>query len=233
MPNRFARRIRSGQIASIDELKAEFKSLAKLSHPDLAGPGADHAEFAAHRDEYEAALRDFVRHRFGAARSAARKGSGSASGGAPGDELGEAAGAGDGSGGAGCAPVSAQAWACLSLFLKRGFPKVPRHEKEALRYEYARWRLAEELGREGASLFAACEAELLAVKTSGGQIVAPALALLRQLVDYRSKAVPAMRTEILLSLGALGADPRVGPGYMAFARSLAAELGIGAELPGP
>jgi hypothetical protein len=226
LPNRFARRIRSGQIASIDELKAEFKSLAKLSHPDLAGPGADHSEFAALRDEYESALRDFVRHRFGAARSGARNDSGFARG----DGFGEAAGAADG---AGRAPVSAQAWACLSLFLKRGFPKVPRHEKEALRYEYARWRLAEELGREGASLFAACEAELLAVKASAGEVLAPALSLLRQLIDYRSKAVPAMRTEILLSLGALGADPRVGPGYLAFARALASELGIGAEIPGP
>jgi hypothetical protein len=197
--NRFVRRIRSGEIESVDELKAEFKSLAKLSHPDLAGPEAGHGDFVALRSEYEDALRDFVKHRFGA--------------------RGRPAAAG---------PFADEAWACLALFLKRGFPKVPRHEKEALRYEYARWRLAEALGPELAGSLAACEAELLALGDSNARD--RALGLLGELVDFRDKGLPAMRTHILLTLGTLGADPRIGPGCLAFVRGLAAELGIGMEL---
>jgi hypothetical protein len=211
VPNRFVRRIRSGEIASVDELKAEFKSLAKLSHPDLAGPGADHRDFAALRDEYEAALRDFVKHRFGA-----RGGKASVAG-------GKAAGVPSG-------PLSDEAWACLALFLKRGFPKVPRHEKEAYRYEYARWRLAQGLGPELASALEGCEAELLALKAAGSPALDRALALLRELVDYRARGLGAMRTQILLTLGTFGADPRMGAAYMTFVRSLAAELGIGMEI---
>jgi hypothetical protein len=215
--NRFVRRIRSGEIDSVEGLKAEFKSLAKLSHPDLAGPGADHLDFASLRGEYENALRDFVKHRFGARKvpAAATEARGAA-----------AEARGDG-------PLSDEAWACLALFLKRGFPKIPRHEKEALRYEYARWRLREALGPELAFRLDACEAELLALKAEGSRALAPALALLRELVDYRARGLSAMRTQILLSLGSLGADPRIGRAFTAFARSLAAELGIGGEISAP
>jgi hypothetical protein len=54
------RRVRAGDIVTTAELKAEFRALAKLSHPDLAGPEAA-AAFVRLRAEYDAALRDFVR----------------------------------------------------------------------------------------------------------------------------------------------------------------------------
>jgi hypothetical protein len=210
--NRFVRRIKSGEIGSVGDLKSEFKELAKLNHPDLLGPGSDGEAFKVLRDEYEAALRNFAKHRFGARKDA---------------ELAAHAGRGADS------PVSDEAWACLALFLKRGFPKIPRHEKEALRYGYARWRLGEAFGRESEDRFAACEAELLSLKAGAPRALAPALALLRELLDYREKSLSAMRTQILLSLGSLGADPRIGPGFLAFARFLAVELGIGAEITAP
>jgi hypothetical protein len=209
MPNRFVRKIKSGEIESIDALKSEFKALAKLSHPDLREPGADGDEFARLRDEYEAALRDFVKHRFGA-----RPG---------GDEPSTAVGARDG-------PLSDEAWASLALLLKRGFPKVPRHEKEILRYEYARWRLFEVVGPKRRALFAACEAELLAMKGARSEALISAMSLLASLIDYRARGLSAMRTHIVLSLGSLRADPRVGPHFRAFALSLAGELGIGGEI---
>jgi hypothetical protein len=209
MANRFVRKIRSGEIESVDELKSEFKALAKLSHPDLRGPGTGGEEFARLRDEYEAALRDFVKHRFGAR---------------PAD--GGLAPVGSGRDG----PMADDAWACLALLLKRGFPKVPRHEKETLRYEYARWRLAEALGPSRRALFSACESELLGMRSSGSAALAPVLGLLGNLIDYREKGLGAMRTHVVLSLGALRSDPRVGPGCGAFALSLAAELGIGGEI---
>ena len=37
MANRFVRRIKSGDIESVSELKSEFKEVAKLTHPDLRG----------------------------------------------------------------------------------------------------------------------------------------------------------------------------------------------------
>jgi hypothetical protein len=212
LANRFVRMIRSGEIGSIGELKSEFKEQAKLNHPDLLGSDSDGEAFRRLRDEYEAAIRDFTKHRFGA-----RSGGAETRGATP---PGEAVGA----------PISDEAWACLALFLKRGFPKVPRHEKEALRYEYARWRLGEALGSGGDGLFAACESELLGLKAEGSRSLGPALALLRELIDYRAKALPAMRTQILLSLASLGADPYIGPGYRIFTRSLAFELGIGGEI---
>jgi hypothetical protein len=202
--NRFVGRIRSGAIGSIGDLKSEFKELAKLNHPDLLGPDSDAEGFRRLREEYEAALRDFEKHRFGARLRAPSSGEGS---------------------------FRDEAWACLALFLKRGFPKVPRHEKESLRYEYARWRLGEALGREGDERFAACEAELLELKAGGSRSLGFALAFLRELIEYRDKDLPAMRTQLLLSLGELNVDPSIGPGSRAFVRRLAGELGIGAVIP--
>jgi hypothetical protein len=209
MANRFVRRIKSGEIESIDALKSEFKALAKLSHPDLREPGAGGDEFARLRDEYETALRDFVKHRFG---------------GRPGKDGSQAGG------GAHDGPLPDEAWVSLALLLKRGFPKVPRHEKEILRYEYARWRLFEAIGPERRALLSACETELLAMKSSLSEALGPAMVLIRNLVDYRAMGLSAMRTHIVLSLGSLRADPRIGAGYFAFAFSLAGELGIGGEI---
>lgn len=218
MANRFVRRIKSGEIASVEGLKSEFKTLAKLSHPDVAGPGADHGDFAALRDEYEVALRDFERHRFGARSGGGASGfrgasAGAARSGTPADEA-----------------LAREAWPCLAILLKRGFPKSPRHEKERLRYEYARWRLEGALGPSMTSLFEDCEAELLDMKAARSPALKPALGLLHLLIAYREKGLSAMRTEIVLTLGSLRADPRVGPGCRAFAIALAGELGIGGEI---
>jgi hypothetical protein len=209
MANRFVRKIKSGEIESVDALKSEFKALAKLSHPDLLGPGTSGDEFARLRHEYETALRDFGRHRFDA-RSSESAASTSAAG-----RGGDPSGA---------------VWSCLALLLKRGFPKLPHHEKEALRYEYARWRLELALGPELGERLRACEAELLDSRAAGSKIVAPFLDLLRLLIDYRTSGMAAMRTEIVLSLGALRADPRFGGGAAIFARELAALAGISGEI---
>jgi hypothetical protein len=216
MPNRFIRKIKSGEIDTIEELKSEFKELAKRTHPDLRGPGARigaEAEFVAVKDEYEAALRNFERHRFGARRAR--------SGGAPETyyESHNAPGA-----------MSDASWACLALLLKRGFPKAPRHEKEKLRYEYAVWRLAEELDPESRSRFASCEGELLLAKASGDPALEAELDLLRLLLDFRALGLAPMRTEIVMAMGRLAANPSVGPGFRSFARALGSALGIGPEI---
>lgn len=216
MPNRFVKKIKSGEIDSVEELKSEFKELAKLTHPDLRASGAGGsagAEFAAIKDEYDAALRDFQRHRFGARRAGPGEGQ------EPVNESHNAPGA-----------VSDAAWACLELLLKRGFPKRPRHEKEKLRYEYAAWRLAEELGPETRARFASCESELLMSKAGGDPILEAELDLLRLLLDFRACGLAPMRTEIVMAMGRLAAAPTVGPGFRSFARALAAELGIGPEI---
>lgn len=218
MPNRFVRRIRSGEIGSVEELKSEFKEIAKLTHPDLRGETGE--EFAAARAEYEAALRDFEKHRFGAS-GGARRGAGSAS-----PRSGAAAprpGAAEG-------PLSDAAWLCLELMLKRGFPKTPRHEKEGLRYEYARWRLAQALGSEGAARFRACESELLDLRAFGSASLGPAIKLLQDLIEYRYAGLSAMRTGVVLALGRLRADPQAGAGLRGFIALLAADAGIGGEL---
>ncbi|MDA8425549.1 MAG: hypothetical protein M0Z80_05380 [Treponema sp.] len=204
MANRFVRRIRSGEIGTIEELKSEFKTLAKLSHPDLLGPGAEGDEFASIRQEYETALADFERHRFGARDARA--------------EVTDAA--------------TEDAWPRLELLIKRGFPKIPRHEKETLRYEYARWRLARSLDGELGRLFVACESALLGMKAGSPEGVDLVLDFLRSLIEYRARGLPAMRTQIVLELGALRADPRVPEGARDFVRALALELGIGGEIGG-
>jgi len=195
----------------VEELKAEFKELAKTSHPDLAGPGSSSEAFAELRSEYEEALRAFAKYRFGARGASGAEAAPGARAGAPG-------------------PLGGEAWACLALFLKRGFPKAPRHEKEAARYEYARWRLGEALGPELAECLSGCERELLTLGPEGEESRGEVVGLLRELVEYREKGLPAMRTHILLALGSVAADPRIGGGSRSLLRGLAFELGIGLEI---
>jgi hypothetical protein len=218
--NRFVRRIKSGHIETVEELKSEFKEVAKLTHPDLRGdsdlPGAE-SEFVAARAEYEAALRDFEKHRFGACRESGVGGPSLAR---------QPAG---GAGASGC-PLPDSAWLSLEVLLKRGFPKVGRHDKERLRYEYARWRFVQALGSSAGELFRPFEVEMLGMKASGSDTHTLAIRLLRDLIEYRYALLPAMRTHVVLSFGRLKADPRYGTAVRAFVSFLAAELGIGGEL---
>jgi len=217
MGNRFVRRIKSGDIRSIGDLKSEFKELAKRTHPDLRGPGSRdgaEAEFVAARAEFEAALRDFEKHRFGARDVRDEAEPGRAEGGAA-DSAGRLPG---------------EAWSCLALLLKRGFPKVPRHEKELLRYQYARWRLVQALGSLRGALFGRFESDLLDLKAAEGKGLGAVLELLRDLIDYRYRGLAPMRTNVVLRLGRLRADPEVGEGARGFLDYLARDLDIGGEI---
>jgi hypothetical protein len=213
--NRFVQAIRSGGLDTVEELKTAFRELAKSTHPDLSGP--DSAElFLSIRSEYEAALAGFERHRFGASRLSR-----------------------DSSGQASPAVAARELWACLALLLKRGFPKEPRHEKEILRYEYARWRLRgalrslgrEDPGAEGApALFDSFEAELLGIRKAFPDSAGAALAFLRALVAHAEREHPAMRVALARELEDLGMNPGLGPPSLDFLALLASRLGIGRRL---
>ncbi len=214
MANRFARRIRDGDIGTPEELKAEFKAMAKATHPDLAGPGFAH-EFIRVREEYESALRDFGRHRFGIRRPAPRERDRQG-------KAGEAAHAG-----------SADAFAAIGLLRKRGFPKLPRHRKETLRYEYARWccrRALTGLG-ESPAAFDRFEAALLDLRSRDDPALDRALRYLDALVEYAALGLPELRTALLLDLSALRADPAMPGGVTAFLEALSRSLGKGSALP--
>jgi len=202
MPNRFARRIREGEIESPEALASEFRALAKSTHPDLAGPGADPHEFVRVRAEYEAALRDFERHRFGS-RNSARDGA-------------------RGSRPTGNADAS-RAWTALALLLKRGFPKTPRHEKERLRYEYALWRFERELpalGEDAARRFAAFARSAAELKASAPDEARRVVALLEELLEYGRTRIEPLRTSIAHQLEALRRGA-FDPALPAFVEALA------------
>ena len=221
MSNRFAGRIKSGEIASVESLKAEFKALAKATHPDLGGVEASGEEFARVRDEYENALRDFEKHRFGF-RGASRK-------------------AGSDRHGGMASVAAAEAWsaeviglfAALGLLRKRGFPKSPRHEKERMRYDYARYRFEARLGalgEGGLPAFEAFEAALFALRRRDAEAATSVLSLVDELLDYAMRRLPPMRTALVLSMGALSADPRMRGELRSFLVMLASGLGIGPTL---
>ena len=209
--NRFAARIRRGEIGSVAELKAEFKALAKLLHPDLAAPGTtDGEDFAVLRADYEAALRDFDLLRFDLPRS--RKASG-------------------GSGNPYVPPRAVhdrrELYAALAALRGRGFPKRPRHEKEKARYGYSR---AVALSRLEAwrpdcpGLFLAFEARLLGARRLGApfsvefaqRMNAKALGLLDAILDYHASGVEESRQGLefefaqLASMRSEGEAPRGG-----------------------
>ena len=228
-PNRFVHAIRSGEIDSIDELKASFRAHALATHPDTAATADPGEAFISMRAEYEAALANFERHRFGISRRL----SGGSSDGAP--RSGERNAHVD----------AAELWGCLSLMLKRGFPKEARHEKEILRYEYARWRwrgALEALGRKKGSteppvdlepslLLDAFEACLLGLEKTNTARDA-SLTYLRELCDYASRRLPAMRVALVRAFDALRADARLTTEAKAFLLFLSSELGIGPTLGG-
>lgn len=213
MANRFARRIRDGDIASPEDLKSEFKTLAKSTHPDLAG-SASAAEFARIREDYESALRDFERHRFGA-RPSGRRQAGSEAGGLPPD-------------------ARLEAFAALAMLRKRGFPKVPRHEKEKLRYGYARRRCVGKLAALDQGLadgFPGFEDACLALGGGGRGILAAVLESLDGLIEYAALGLPDLRTALALGIGSLREDGRVPAAASGFVLDLGAALGVGLELP--
>ncbi|MFZ4616546.1 MAG: hypothetical protein ACOYM2_10180 [Rectinemataceae bacterium] len=220
-PNRFVASIRSGDIDSILDLKAAFRERALATHPDLAGPAADDGAFIAVRAEYEAALANFERHRFGSRAKAASSG--------------DSRDTGHGASSAGAYTL----WACLALLLKRGFPKEPRHEKEGLRYAYALWRFRgtlRGLDAEGSALasFDAAQGPLLELGKSDRATLDLLRNFLGELIDYALRGLPVMRVALVRELDVLGAARVLaeGPGHPAllFAKTLAAELGIGPTL---
>ena len=221
-PNRFVRAIRSGEIESVDDLKAAFRELALATHPDVAKADSGEA-FIAVRAEFEAALTNFERHRFGVDLARGRTDA--------------ADNAYSGAGGA-------ELWSCLALLRKRDFPKEPRHEKEILRYEYARWRFRGALrhlsvsvtasvtvpagaGKTAVESFDAFESEALAMKKTGAPLLAVILSYLDELVDYAARRLPAMRVALVRSYDAIRDLPGLSPGGREFLAVLSAELGIG------
>ncbi|PKL08489.1 MAG: hypothetical protein CVV51_08660 [Spirochaetae bacterium HGW-Spirochaetae-7] len=209
MTNRFVRRIREGDIATPEALKAEFKALAKSTHPDLAGPGAELA-FIRVREDYESALRDFERHRFGDRVRASQPGP---------------AGGGD---------TVRGAFAAMGLLRRRGFPKSPRHRKETLRYDYARWCCTRAMARadeRAAAAFEPFERSMLELKARRGGVASDALRYLDALVEYAAIGLPELRTALLVDLGSLRTDPRLPADALGFLSVLSAWLGIGTALP--
>jgi hypothetical protein len=191
----FVRRVKSGEIASVSQLKSEFKALAKLSHPDLSGAGGE--DFMRLRAEYEAALRGFELYRFGPPRGKAGK-----------------AGREDGA-----APSLEGAFDALARLMKRGFPKTPRHDKEKERYEQIRRRLLSELDATEPSwgpAFASFEEELIALKGSGSPAFDAALLLLSGILDYRKTRLPALLSANEIALDALGRMGRQGEALAGF-----------------
>ncbi len=176
------KRIQGGLISSIEELKAAFKAEAKLTHPDLAG--ADAAEdFVRLRRDYDAALRALALE----ARPASRSSPGAAE--SDGDS-------GNREGG--------DPFAALELLLKRGFPKAPRHDKERLRYAYARMRARARLralDEEAPVLFDRFEAELFALKETDGRDFRATVGLFADLVAARKDGSAALLAARRMELG--------------------------------
>lgn len=234
MANRFAGPISRGEISSIEELKTLFKTFAKASHPDLAGPGSSGEDFAALRAEYEAALRDFVYFRFGLS-----------------------AGRGEGTRGAEAAARASRPargivfdrglfYEALRALRGRGFPKCPRHDQERRRYEYRRFVFLALLSAwsEGyAPLFESFEASLLdaeSARESGGG--GEALQALDEILRYHAEGGEHLKRSIELDFGRLSSgrlpsiegDGRSGPpeaveaeGFLPFLALLVGDMGGG------
>lgn len=216
--DRFTRSILDGTIGSVEELKAAFREEAKRAHPDLADADG-HEGFLKLRAEYERALRELSRE----SRAVARE-----------EE-------------AGAPREAADPPAALEILLKRGFPKRPRHRKEALRYGYARVRARSALGSADprlADLFAAMEEELLAGPADAAERV---VALLGAFLKAERAGAAALSAAVRMELGRLfppvplgggapkgkaaaggtaapraasGAETRPGPAAEAFCRAL-------------
>lgn len=216
MANRFARRIRDGTIRTPGELKSEFKSLAKALHPDLAGHEAGE-EFIRVRSEYEAALKDFELHRFRTRPGRIRTGFPAAGTGADMD-------------------ARPRVFAALGILRKRGFPKIPRHEKERFRYEYARYRFGtalEECGVDVGEDLVNVERTLVDLRAREPSAFEAVLSYLDALTDYSARGLPAMRTFLAQRSSSLQSDPRIPEPVKGFLAGLSRALALWDALPNP
>lgn len=185
--NPFIRGIVDGSIGSVEELKAAFRAEAKRAHPDLSDGGGGHDAFLKLRADYERALRELGR---GAERPAAAETRADAAAGA----------------------VPADAPGALDGLLKRGFPKRPRHKKEALRYGAARVRAGSGLRARDESLPAlldAMERELLDGPPAHAEAV---LSFLRAWIAAESSGVAAAAAAAAMELGKLFPPTPLGAG---------------------
>ncbi len=235
MANRFVGPIKRGEIATIEELKSRFKALAKETHPDLGGDGASALDFSALRSEYEAALTDFHRHRFGLSASLAGRSHSRGQGSPQADGLG------------GNPSRSSTVFSRPELYRRLrevrrgGFPKIPRHEKERLRYEYRRYlalALLEARGGDWRARFEAFEAAQLRGEAVGqaenlgteleyaGQDLARGLCLLDSILAWHSSGLEPERAGIILEFGKLVLDLDGGGGAVMGGQS-ARRLGEG------
>jgi hypothetical protein len=203
------KRIQDGLIVSVEELKAAFKAEAKRTHPDLAGADAAEAFLRLRRD-YEAALRTLAKSSPAASDRTSAAAPPEGAYGAP--------------------------FATLDLLLKRGFPKRPRHDKERLRYAYARIRARAALhvlGEGAERLFDDAEEELLGLKEKDDRDFRATVILLTDIVaaklDGNESLIAAVRMELgrrsaATALGAPAARPAedrpLGKASAAFLRLL-------------
>lgn len=198
MSRRIADRVLDGSISSVEELKAYFKARAKETHPDLADGGAE--DFVRLRRDYEDALRML-------GRSVHARATGTETDGGPGMS-------------------AADPFAAAEILLKRGFPKIPRHRQEALRYAFARIGFLEALGQlgEGApELFAAFEEE--ALRGRGTPAAEEALRILRSVLRCAASRVPAEREAARFELARASPAPALGPSGGAAANGASGTIG--------
>lgn len=197
MHNRFVKRIKSGDIDSIEELKADFKALAKLTHPDANGSGGD--DFIRIRAEYEAAFRDFNRHRFGGSWE-----------------------------GSGVRSDEDAAYAGLAALFKRGFPRLPRHDKQRLRYEYllqlVRNSCEATLPGSGAAFDAFCDG-FRTMMDSGGHGYRAALELVYEIIECRLLGIAELKAVVAIDYARLEGSGSCDPRVVAFLGQLVDGLG--------
>jgi hypothetical protein len=133
--------------------------------------------FVGLHEEYEIALRNFELHRFGF-----RPPDGAA------------------------ALDPRRLYATLSDLLKRGFPKMSRHEKEKQRYEYLRYLAraqANALRPSGGDSFEAFERELLGLRTESPPLFRQAMRLLADIIEYSKKPLAGLAAANALDYAAL------------------------------
>jgi hypothetical protein len=110
-------------------------------------------------------------------------------------------------------PGDSTPFAALELLLKRGFPKQPRHDKERLRYAYARIRARaalSSLNDEAGSLFDAAEQELLALKDTDRGDFKATLRLLSDIVAARLDGTAALVAAVRMELDRRAAPTALG-----------------------